>query len=40
MGHGREDAGIGDDPVTGQGPAQSLKQPARVHLACSTDALR
>jgi hypothetical protein len=40
VGHGREDVGIGDDPVAGQGPAQSLEQPARVHLACPTDTLR
>ena len=32
VGHGREDVRIGDDPVAGQGPAQSLDHPARVHL--------
>ena len=40
MGQGREHVGIGDDPVAGQGPAQSLEQPACVRLARSAYALR
>jgi hypothetical protein len=40
MGQGREDIRIGDDPVTGQGPAQSLEQPACVRVARSAHALR
>jgi hypothetical protein len=39
MGDGREDVGIGDDPVAGQSPAQGLEQAARVHLARSAHPL-